>query len=164
MKNILYILVSFSLLFSSCYSFTGASISPDTKTINIRQFSNVASLVNPRLSQLLTDAVRDKYTSQTSLNIIKENADLLLSGSISDYSIKPMAIQGNETAALNRLTVTINVNFQNRKNEKQSFDTNFSRYKDYQSNLNFASVEDQLLKEIIDELVDDIFNKSVVNW
>ena len=164
MKNIIYIFIFYSTLISGCYSFTGASISPDTKTISIRQFPNVASLVNPRLSQLLTDALRDKFISQTSLNVVKENADLLLSGSIIDYSIKPMAIQGNETAALNRLTININISFQNRKNEKQNFDTNFSRYRDYQSNLNFASVEDQLLKEIIDELVDDIFNKSVVNW
>ena len=146
------------------YSFTGASISPDVKTITIRQFQNNASYVQPRLTQLLTDVLKDRFTSQTSLNIIPDNADLFLSGIITDYNTKPIAIQGNETAALNRLSVTITVKYVNKKNEKQNFESSFSRYRDYQSNLSLSSVEEQLLKEIVDELVDDIFNKSVVNW
>lgn len=154
------------VVLSGChvYSFTGASISPDIKTITIRQFQNNASYVQPRLTQLLTDALKDRFTSQTSLNIIPDNADLFLSGVITDYSTKPIAIQGNETAALNRLSVTITVKYINKKNEKQNFESSFSRYRDYQSNLSLSSVEEQLLKEIVDELVDDIFNKSVVNW
>jgi hypothetical protein len=154
------------VVLSGChvYSFTGASISPDIKTITIRQFQNNASYVQPRLTQLLTDALKDRFMSQTSLNIVPDNADLFLSGVITDYNTKPIAIQGNETAALNRLSVTITVKYINKKNEKQNFESSFSRYRDYQSNLSLSAVEEQLLKEIVDELVDDIFNKSVVNW
>ena len=154
------------IIISGChvYSFTGASISPDIKTITIRQFQNNASYVQPRLTQILTDALKDRFMSQTSLNIIPDNADLFLSGTITDYNTKPVAIQGNETAALNRLSVTISVKFINKKNEKQNFESPFSRYRDYQSTLSLSAVEDQLLKEITDELVDDIFNKAVVNW
>ena len=154
------------IFLSGChvYSFTGASISPDTKTITIRQFLNNASYVQPRLAQVLTDAVKDRFQAQTSLQLVPDNADLFLSATITDYNTKPIAIQGNETAALNRLTVTINVKFVNKKNEKQNFETPFSRYRDYQSNLSLSAVEDQLIKEITDDLVDDIFNKSVVNW
>lgn len=165
LKSICIVLM-LSTLMGGChiYSFTGASLSPDIKTITIRQFQNNASYVQPRIAQTLTDALKDRFTSQTSLNIISDNADLLLSGAITDYNTKPVAIQGNETAALNRLTVTISVKFINTKNEKQNFDASFSRYRDYQSSLSLSAVEDQLIKEITDELVDDIFNRSVVNW
>ena len=147
------------------YSFTGASISPQVKTISIAYFSNNASFEVPTLSRSLTDALRDYFTSQTNLVLVDRNGDLNIEGSITDYSFRPMAIQGNETAAMNRLSITINVKFSNTKNEKQNFDNiSFTRYRDYQSSLSLSSIQDGLIKEINDELVQDVFNKSVVNW
>jgi hypothetical protein len=161
------LLAGFFLLFSSCrvnYSFTGASISPNVKTITIQYFPNQAPLVVPTLSRSLTDALRDYFTSQTNLVLVDRGGDLVIEGAITGYSVQPVAIQGNETAAMNRLTVTVNVKFTNRTEEKQNYETSFSRYQDYQSNLPLSTVEDGLIKEINDQLVQDIFNKSVVNW
>ena len=147
------------------YSFTGASISPQVKTISIAYFSNNASFEVPTLSRSLTDALRDYFTSQTNLVLVNRNGDLNIEGAITDYSFRPMAIQGNETAAMNRLSITITVKFSNTKNEKQNFDNiSFTRYRDYQSSLSLSSIQDGLIKEINDELVQDVFNKSVVNW
>jgi hypothetical protein len=154
-------------LLGSCrvnYSFTGASISPNVKTVTIQYFPNNASLVVPTLSRSLTDALRDYFTSQTNLVLVDKGGDLNIEGAITGYVVQPIAIQGNETAAMNRLTITVSVKFKNKTNEKQNFETTFSRYAEYQSSLNLSSVQDGLIKEINDKLVQDVFNKAVVNW
>ena len=164
-RQLLFLLVFFPLL-TGCgvYSFTGASISPDVKTVSIQFFKNNATLVQPTLSRILTDALKDKFMSQTSLNLINKGGDLSFEGQITNYATQPVAIQGNETAALNRLTITINVKFTNIRNDKQNFESSFSRFQDYPSSKSLSAVESDLIKEITDVLVDDIFNRSVVNW
>lgn len=147
------------------YSFTGASISPDVKTVSIQYFTNNATLVMPTLSRQLTDALKDYFTSQSNLVLVDRNGDLNLQGSISGFTNQPVAIQGNETAAMNRITITVSVTFTNKKNEKQNFENKtFSRYQDYSSSLSLVAVQDDLVKQINDQLVQDIFNQAVVNW
>jgi hypothetical protein len=147
------------------YSFTGASISPDVKTVAILHFPNNASMVVPTLSRMFTDGLRDYFTSQTNLILVERNGDLNIEGAITGYAVTPVAIQGNETAAMNRLTITVTVKFTNKKNEKQNFENKtFSRYQDYSSTQNLSAVQDQLIKQIDDMLIQDIFNASVVNW
>lgn len=156
-----------SVLAGSCrmsYSFTGASISPEVKTISIDNFPNKAMLVVPTLSRNFTEALQDYFTSQTNLILVDRNGDLKLEGSITGYAVQPQAISGNEVAQLNRLTITVQVKFSNRFDEKLNFETNFSRYLDYPSSQNLVSVQDDLIAEINDQLVQDIFNKAVVNW
>jgi Lipopolysaccharide-assembly len=153
---------------SSCrtsYSFTGASISPNVKTVSIQYFGNNATLVIPTLSRQFTDALKDYFTSQSNLVLVDRNGDLNLQGSITGFTNQPVAIQGNETAAMNRITITVSVDFTNKKNEKQNFENKtFTRYQDYSSSLSLAAVQDDLIKEINDQLVQDIFNQAVVNW
>ncbi|MEG2070391.1 MAG: LptE family protein [Bacteroidales bacterium] len=152
---------------SSCklnVSLTGGTIDPRAKTVYVGTFTNNASLVNPSLSQDFTNALKDKIQNQTPLTIINNNGDYNLEGEISNYVITPIAIQGNETAAMNRLTITVRVKFTNTFDESQNFDQSFSRYADYSSSQNFSSVESSLVREINDALTDDIFNKAFVNW
>ncbi|MFZ4401579.1 MAG: LptE family protein [Bacteroidales bacterium] len=165
-KSINLLLIIITVLFSGCgiYSFTGASISPDVKSISILQFPNNAPIVQPTLSQTFTLALRDKFASQTNLSVVKTNGDLNIEGEISDYSIQAVAVQANQQAALNRLTITVKVKFTNTKNDKQDFETTFSRYREYNSQLNLSSEESGLIEQINKELVEDIFNKAVVNW
>jgi len=169
MKKILSLLLSLILLLASAgckvnYSFTGGSIDPKIKTISIQYFPNNAILVQPSLSQSFTEALKDKFSSQTKLNLIKKGGDLNIEGAITGYYTSPVAIQGNETAALNRLTITVSVKFTNNLDEKQNFEQSFSRYEDYPSSQNLSAVEETLIKDINTALVEDIFNKSVVNW
>lgn len=146
------------------YSFTGASISPSVKTVSIAYVPNNAGLVVPTLSRTFTDALRNYFTSQTNLVLVDRNGDLNLDGAITQYAVQPVAIQGNETAALNRLTIVVSVKFTNKTDPKQNWETTFSRYQDYSSGFNLSSVQDGLITDITGELVQDIFNKSVVNW
>jgi hypothetical protein len=147
------------------YSFTGASISPNVKTITIPYFPNNAPLALPTLSRTFTETLRDYFTSQTNLILVSSGGDLTIEGAITGYSVTPAAIQGNETAGLNRLTITVVVKFTNRTNDKQNFENvTLSRYQDYPSTQDLNSVQDNLIKEINEQLAQDIFNKTVVNW
>ncbi len=163
----IYILLFFAILTESCnisFSFTGASISPDVKTISVQYFPNYAPIVQPILSQELTEALKDKFISQTNLQLVNGIGDLNFEGEITRYNITPIAIQANETSAQNRLTITIRVKFTNAKDSKQNFDTSFSRYNDYPSSESLDAIEEDLIKDIIEQINEDIFNKSVANW
>lgn len=154
------------LLISGCkvYSFTGASIPPEAKTVSIKYIENNADLVEPTLSQELTDALRDRFISQTSLQLVPENGDLQLEGEIRTYQVTPVAIQGNETAALNRLTIGVMIRYTNTIDPARDFESSFSRFEDYQSDQDISQVKQLLIPAINAQLVDDIFNKAVVNW
>ncbi len=162
----IYLLATLLLIISGChiYSFTGASIAPDIKTVSIQYFPNNAPLIQPNLSQIFTEKLKDKFVSQTSLSLINKNGDLNFEGSITNYTIQPVAIQANNIAAQNRLTITVNVKFTNKKSEKQNFESSFTRFSQYESSQSFTSVEDALIKDVTDQLVGDVFNKAVVNW
>ena len=145
------------------YSFSGASIPAEAKTVSVDYFPNHAQLVNPMLSNDFTNALRDAMTNQTTLDMIESGGDLSFEGEITDYKTTPVAITG-QTAAMNRLTVTVKVRFSNRLDETKDFEQSFSRYEDYPSDQELNSVQESLTSTIIDALVEDIFNKALVNW
>jgi hypothetical protein len=146
------------------YSFTGASISPDVKTVSVEYFPNYTSLVNPSLSPVFTEALKDRFITQTSLSMVKEYGDLQFSGQITGYAVSPIAITGNEVASKSRLTITVKVKFVNTKDNKFNFDKSFSQFEDYDGNKDLSSVETELVKTIVDKLIEEIFNNSVANW
>ena len=146
------------------YSFTGASLSSDMKTVNVHFFSNQAPLFQPTISNVFTEALKDKMTTQSSLVLSNSSADLDFQGEITNYSTTPEAIQGNETAALNRLTIAVHVKFTNAKNPKLNFDKTFTQYDNYESSKTLSSVESELIQKIVDKLTEDIFNTALSNW
>ncbi|MCD6660324.1 MAG: LPS assembly lipoprotein LptE [Lentimicrobium sp.] len=164
---VLSILISgLAWLMTGCgiYSFTGASVPPEAKTVSVTLFPNKADLVQPTLSQTFTDALRDKFASQTSLAIVPRGGDLHFEGEITGYATEPVAITGQQTAALIRLKITVNVRYTSKFSPKDDFESTFTRYEDYNSSLNLSAVEADLITKISEALVEDIFNKAVVNW
>lgn len=161
--------VAVTLMLTGCrfsVSLTGGNIDPRAKTVYIQTFRNNATLVNPSLSQAFTNALKDRVQGQTPLTIVdsKSLGDYNLEGEITGYTINPVAIQGDETAAMNRLTISVRVRFSNKYDENQNFEQTFSRYVDYASTQNFTSIESSLVDEINEALTEDIFNKAFVNW
>lgn len=146
------------------YSFTGARIPPEAQTVSIPTIPNMASMVAPILSSSLTEALQDKFTRQTRLSLVREDGDLAFEGEITNYVSTPIAITGEEVAAMNRLTVTVRMKFTNRFEPQYNFDRSFSAFSDYSSNQLLQEAEPTLLPEIIEKLVDDIFNAAVSNW
>ncbi|MDA3892360.1 MAG: LptE family protein [Salinivirgaceae bacterium] len=167
-KYSIYICVILIFATSGCkvnYSFTGASIPIEAKTVSVSDFPNMAPLVNPLLSNTLREALRDKFMNQTSLQIVQYSGDLQFEGTITQYNTRPMNIQaGSDDAAQNRLTIGIKVKFINTIEPESSFETTFSQYSEYNSDQNFQDVENDLVDQITVKLVEDIFNKAVVNW
>ena len=135
------------------YSFSGASIPAEAKTVSVDYFPNHAQLVNPLLSDNLTTALRDAMNSQTTLDLIETGGDLAFEGEITDYRTTPVAITG-QTAAMNRLTITVKVRFSNRIDDTKDFEQSFY----------LMSVQEALTATIVEQLVEDIFNKALVNW
>ena len=164
MKLILTIILSISFTSCGIYSFTGASIPKEAKTISVDYFTNKAATVQPNLSQVFTERLKDMFLEQTNLSLSENEGDLNFSGYISKYQIKPMAIKANETAGQNRLTIAVKVTYNNSLDSENNFEHTFSRYRDYDSSENISDMEGDLIKEISEELAEDVFNKAFVNW
>ena len=164
MKLILTILLSISLTSCGIYSFMGASIPTEAKTISVNYFTNKAATIQPSLSQVFTEILKDMFLEQTNLILSENEGDLNFSGYISKYQIKPMAIKANETAGQNRLTIAVKVTYNNSLDSGNNFEQIFSRYRDYDSAQNISDIENTLIEEITYELAEDVFNKAFVNW
>tara|TARA_B100000795_G_C22555635_1_gene344240 strand:- start:46 stop:540 length:495 start_codon:yes stop_codon:yes gene_type:complete len=164
MRLIFTILLSISFTSCGIYSFTGASIPTDAKTISVNYFNNKAAIVQPSLSQVFTEKLKDMFLEQTNLSISENEGDLIFSGFISKYQIRPIAIKANETADKNRLTISVKVTYNNSLDSENNFEQTFSRYRDYDSTQNISDVENTLIEAITNELAEDVFNKAFVNW
>ncbi len=167
MKNNL-IIISFFIFFAlqtgcGIYSFTGASYGT-AKTVTIEYFENRAAIVNSSLSQMFTEELKDKFSSQTPLKQITDKGDLYFEGEIVAYTTTSIGVQANETAASNRLTIKINVRFTNNVNPLQNFERQYTDYEDYPSTESFVAIETQLIEVILEKIIDKIFNDAVVNW
>jgi hypothetical protein len=159
-------LLSFVLL-TACFSVRydlkgGAEIKGNT--ISVQYFDNRATRVEPTLGQRLTDQLKDYMESNTKLRMINTMGDHDFSGEITDYRITPASIAAGDQAAKTRFTITIRVKYTNSIDPDSSFDSNFSRFRDFDSTQDFSAVEADLSEEIIEEIIEQIFNKAFVNW
>ena len=172
MRYLLFSTLFFLIFFlNGCkinYSFSGANISPEIKTVSVQYFQNRVTpgngFVNPNFSQTFTDALKDKIKVQTSLNFATDLGDVDFEGEITRYEAEPLAVTGLEVAELNRFTITVRVKYTNVVNPDESFDTQFSRYEDYESSKDLQSVEQDLSEKILEQITEDIFNQAFVNW
>ncbi len=146
------------------YSFSGVNISPEVQTYSVQYFPNRAAIVQAQLSQLFTDALMDKIQSNTSLDLSNDGGDVHFSGEITHYETRPTAITSQETAARNRLTITVRVKYNNIIEPELDYDTSFSRYEDYDASQNLSDVENELIELIVEDLIEDIFNAAFVSW
>ena len=155
------------LLLSSCgiYSFSGTSIQPDVNTVTLNYFEYKATRVNPSLSNEMTEALRTQFRKMTRLEQVDMDGDLEITGTITGYDVAPTAVTANEVASKNRLTITVSVSFMNRKYPEDDFtNKSFSNFAEYDSMQSLDSVESTLCTEIIDKIIDDIFNATVAQW
>ncbi|WP_378410092.1 LptE family protein [Rhodocytophaga aerolata] len=142
------------------------SLSPDVQTISVSNFINNSGGGPANITQNFTERVKEYFQQNSTLKIYQPDgtADLLLEGAITGYDVTPIAPTEGQFAALNRLTVRVQVKFTNTKDETQNFDSPFSFYADFDQSRTLTSVENELLTVIFDQIVLDIFNKSVANW
>ena len=164
--NVLTILL-ITITFNSCgiYSFGGVTLDDRVKTVQIDYFPNNALLVEPTLSQDFTIALQDLFVSQTNLDLVNSGGDIFFEGEIVGYRINPMTATAQQTAAQNRLTITLNVRCRNIYEEDTDFEQKFSFYHDYDANSQLTgSVLEEALSVILERVTQDIFNASVAQW
>ena len=171
-KNIVMaaLVVSIAILCNSCgykvtYNLSGGSIPPEAKTFSVAYFPNNAPMVAPTLSNALTEGLRDKFSRQTRLQQVDEGGDFAFEGEIVNYTSTTSSVSSGDYALQNRLTITVRVNFQNAVDQTQSFNNkSFSSYADYDSSQLLIDVQDQLIEEIVEDLVNDIYMAAAGNW
>jgi hypothetical protein len=168
MKKLLYItfftITSFLMFACGAYSFTGAST--NAESIQVSFFRNEAILVEPTLSQRFTPELQELFLRQTNLTLVNNpNADLRLEGEITSYRITPMSATAQQTAAQNRLTISVNVRFYNKLEEEKDFEKSFSFYSDFDAGEQLVrSVLENALNEILERIHQDIFNAALGDW
>ncbi|AYQ36234.1 hypothetical protein DTQ70_08940 [Runella sp. SP2] len=149
---------------SGCYSFRGTTLSPDIKSVTITNFTMGTAGGPANMALQFNEKMKEYYQRNTSLALLPLNGDLQLEGSITAYEVTPAAPTANDQAALNRLTITIQVKFTNNKDEEKNFDQSFSFFKDFPQSQTLSQVESRLVPQILDQIVQDIFNKSAGDW
>lgn len=157
------------MLTHSCgvYSLTGVSIGPDVETFQVNFFQNEAAIVEPGIDRIFTLEFQDLIQDQTSLVLTSNNGDLVYEGEIVEYFIAPQSSTSTNTAAQNRLTITINVRFFNNKvpDGSEDFERRFSFFSDVSANTQLIGTAlDTALEEIYERITQDIFNASLANW
>ncbi len=161
------LILAFVLISQSCgtYSFSGASIPPEMKTVSVQFFENTSALVVPYLSQQFTEGLKDRIRNQSRLSIVRTESDANFEGRITDYTIRPVAIQGNARAGLDRVTVTVSVKYSNVLKPELNFEQSFQAFQEFSLNQGPIQTQEQkLLALIIRQLTEDIFNKAFANW
>lgn len=165
MRKLIVILLA-ALMLNSCgiYSFSGTSIKPDVNSITINYIEYRALRVNPAFSNELTEALRNQFRRMTRLEQVDRDGDMEISGEVTGYDVTAAAVTADEVAARNKLTVTVKITFTDKKHPDEDFDKSFTAYSEYDSTNTLDAVESSLCSEIIEKLVEDIFNASVAQW
>lgn len=147
------------------YKLNGSAINYDLyKTINITEFPIRAALVYPPLQQEFQNQLMNTITRQTRLQIVEGNANAEMTGEITGYNLSPQAVGENAYASETRLTITVHVKYTDNINPSNNIDQNFSAYRQFSSSLLLIDVQDDLCREISEELTDLIFNATLGNW
>ncbi|MDR0833479.1 MAG: LPS assembly lipoprotein LptE [Candidatus Symbiothrix sp.] len=170
MKKIIFwsLVIGHCLLLTACsfsYGFQGGKLNYDiVKTITIQDFTNRATLVNPNLAPTFDRALRDRFVEQTRLTAVDNNADITIEGEITGYDIMGTAVKEDAYASQTRLTISIHVIYTNFKEEGNDVDQTFTAFREFPASSSLSEVEDTLVREIVTELVDMIYNATVANW
>ena len=166
MKKHTVVLLFVMLLFASCeirYSFTGGQFS-GAKTFSVSYLKPQTALASPTYSQRLTENFKDVMLSQSPLSLRETNGDLQFEGSVTNYVVAPMAIQSNETASLTRLSITVKIKYTNTLEPDLNFEKSFTKFADFAATESLFAVQEDLWKQINDQLAQEIYNASVGNW
>ncbi len=166
MKKSTILFMLFVLLLAGCeirYSFSGGQFS-GARTFSVQYIKPQTALASPAYAQRLTESFKDVMLSQSPLSLTESKGDLQYEGTITQYSITPVAVQSNETASLNRLSITIKIAYTNTLEPDLNFEKSFTKFADFPASQSLFSVEEELWQQINDQLTQEIYNSSVGNW
>lgn len=158
---ILFIFIS---AFQACYTLNGISIPDNIQTYYIDNFKQSARNAPPLINQIFTDELRNKINQQTKLTGNNTDPDIEFKGDISRFDLQPLAPTRDEESSLNRLNVSIQIEYINHRDEEASWKQAFSQNYDFSADQDLISVQDQAIADIYEQIIEQIFNKSFANW
>lgn len=169
MRKAIFLCLSFVMLGCKFYSFTGASIPENAETVQVNLFTNdaansIGSTFEPGLDRDFTNAMQEVLLNQTNLELTGVNGDLIYEGEITEYRVTPTTATAQQTAAQNRLTISINVRYINTNNEEDSFEKRFSHFYDFADTTQLQTVKADAHEEIFERITQDVFNQSLAKW
>ncbi len=150
---------------SISYGFKGGSIDyTRIRTITLSDVNNRAAVIYPTFAPMFTERLQDFYQSRTRLDLVPRGGDLELECTITGYDLATRSVSADNYADRTSFTVTVQVKYVNNENPKESFDRSFRAFRDFDRSTAFAQVQDQLLDEIMEDLIKQIYNATVENW
>ncbi len=167
MKRFFIFSILVLLTFEACkvnYSFTGINISKDIKTFEVDYIPNNAPLIVPGLNEDFRNMLIDRINQQTGLTQVKSDGDIIFQGEITGYRIEPVALTAGQTAAQNRLTISIKMDYINTKDNEQDVSKTYSWYYDYPASVSRTAIEADAHKKILETILDNLFNDTLAKW
>jgi hypothetical protein len=158
------LLLSVGLSACKIYSFTGANLSPDVKSVTIDLLDNRAASAPASYAQIFTEKLKLKMVTEANLKQVNADGDLHFSGYVTAYNVSALAPTAQVQTGVNRLNITVHIEFVNATDEKDKWGQDFTRYAEFPATELLSNRESQLIEEINKQLVDDIFNKALVKW
>lgn len=154
------------ILLTGCYSFKGVSIPTEVTSFYVEEFkiSNRAMKAPRQLGIVFSDQFKQKVLRESRLNFNEIDADIQFSGEITQFAIRSVAPQPDETTAFSRLDITVKVSYTDFQDEENNWEKSFSDFQNFDRNVNFLDVQDQLVEEIFEQISEDIFNATFSNW
>lgn len=165
LKHIFLLTTTLTILGCGAYSFTGASVPEGTKTFQVNYFINNALLIEPGLDRDFTQSLQDLILNQTSLDLVNSGGDLVYEGEIIEYRISPTTATANNTAAQNRLTMSVQVRFFDKNSPDEEFNQRFSFFYDYPASAQLVGNQKTVAhEELFERITQDIFNATLAKW
>ena len=159
-----FLCITIGILLSGCYSFTGTNFDPNIKTYYVENFRNNASNSLPALEQTVTENFKEKIRTESRLIFDDINPDIEFKGTVVDFRITSEAPAPGEFTALNRLTIVVAVEYINSFDEEKGWKNNFSHFVNFSSDQDIADIQDSAVDEILNQILEDIFNKAFTDW
>lgn len=148
----------------SCYSFKSTSIDPSITSFTVLPFENRADNGPVTLAISFSEKLKDKVRRESRLKFVETDPDITFSGNIRDFSVVSQAPTADNTSALSRLTISVQVSFESRRDETKNWNQSFSYFQEFDGRTNLLDIQESLVERINNQLVEDIFNKAFGDW
>lgn len=152
------------VLAGCAYSFRSGALPPDVRSITVSPVQNDAAIIIPNLTQTFAEALRQKFISQSPLILTSDKGDLVLYGRITDLKVAPVAIQGTQQAAQNRLSLTVYIRCVSARHPELNWEQSFMNFADFPAAQPLSTVQDALLSDLCERIAQDIVNKTLSFW
>lgn len=164
-KPYLFALLLISNLLSSCkVGFNPYDLDSSIENFSVEQFDTEAGNAPPTLGQQFSEFLKQRILNNTRLEYKNAKGHIEFSGAVTSYQLSFIAPKQGESVSLQRLTIAVKVDYKDNQQEEKDWSQTFRRFADFSADADLSAVEAQLVEEIYDQVMEDVFNKAFSNW